>query len=237
MKLDTLRLWHDVTPRNGACNMAFDEAMLEAAREPWLRVYHWKEPTISIGFSQPLSVIPEARRAWPAVRRWTGGGVVEHDGDWTYTLSVPARFALSDQRAVETYRWIHEAMISALADSGVSGCSLQPDSTSDGMGVCFVEPARFDVVRAGQKIAGAAQRRSKTGFLHQGTVQPLKTPPGFDLAFARALAHKPAVVSQDEALRLLAERAEILAAEKYGAASWLEDRRSLKEIRPGPTAA
>ncbi len=227
MKLDTLRLWHDVTPRSGALNMAFDEAVLNAAQEPWLRVYHWQEPVISIGFSQPLSVIPETRHNWPVVRRWTGGGVVEHDGDWTYTLAVPANFPLYDQRAAETYRWIHESMIAALTRTGFSGCSLQPESMSDGMGVCFEEPARFDVVHEGKKIAGAAQRRSsKSGFLHQGTIQPLKPPPGFDLEFARELAHRPAVVSQDDALSLLQERAEILAVEKYGAASWLKERRS-----------
>lgn len=236
MKLDTLRLWQDVTPRSGALNMAFDEAMLEAAELPWLRVYLWEEPTLSIGFSQPLAVIPESRRAWPVVRRWTGGGVVEHDGDWTYTLAVPAHFTLSDQRAVETYRWIHEALIATLTDAGIGGCSLQPDSTSDGMGVCFEEPARFDVVHLGRKIAGAAQRRSKAGFLHQGTVQPLTPPPDFALGFAAALAHAPSSVSQQDALRLLSARAEMLAAEKYGVPSWLEDRRSLREKRAGTTA-
>jgi lipoyl(octanoyl) transferase len=229
MKLDTLRLWHDVTPRSGALNMAFDEAMLEAAAEPWLRVYHWERPTISIGFSQPLTLIPAERRGWPVVRRWTGGGVVEHDGDWTYTLAVPARLALGEQRAVETYRWIHEAMVAALEESGVAGCSLQPESTSDGMGVCFEEPARFDVVHEGRKIAGAAQRRARTGFLHQGTIQPLKPPAGFALAFARALARQPEEVNQDDALGVFAERASILAADKYGAASWLADRRAAGE--------
>jgi len=217
--------------------MALDEAMLEAAQESWLRVYHWQEPTISIGFSQSIAAIPETRRGWPVVRRWTGGGVVEHDGDWTYTLAVPARIALSDRGALETYRWIHEAMIAALTVSGISGCSLQPESAGDGMGVCFIEPARFDVVHAGRKVAGAAQRRSKAGFLHQGSVQPLRPPAGFALAFANALAVEPAVVSQDEALHLLSQRAETLATEKYGAASWLEDRRALKEVRSNDAAA
>lgn len=236
MKLGTLCLWHDVTPRIGALNMALDEAMLEAAQEPWLRVYHWRQRTISIGYSQPLDSIPEALRGWPVVRRWTGGGVVEHNGDWAYTLAVPARIALGDRRAVETYRWIHEAMIAALSESGIGGCSLQPESAGDGMGVCFEEPARFDVVHAGRKIAGAAQRRSKSGFLHQGTIQPLVPPVGFALAFARALAITPAVVNQEEAQHLLLRRAEILAAEKYGAASWLENRRALTEIWRGHTA-
>lgn len=237
MKLGGLCLWHDVTPREGALNMALDEAMLEAAQEPWLRVYHWREPTISIGYSQTMASIPEGRHGWPVVRRWTGGGVVEHDGDWTYTLAVPVRVGLGEQRAAETYHWIHEAMIAALSESGIGGCSLQPASSGDGMGVCFEEPARFDVVHAGRKIAGAAQRRSKAGFLHQGSIQPLKPPAGFALAFAGALAATCVVVGQEDALRLLLPRAETLAAEKYGTASWLEERRALKEGRAGHAPA
>jgi lipoate-protein ligase A len=217
--------------------MAFDEAMLEVAQEPWLRVYHWREPTISFGFSQPSSAIPMQRRLWPAVRRWTGGGVVEHDGDWTYTLAVPARVSLGDQTAGDTYRWIHEAMILALEDSGISGCSLQPQSTGDGMGVCFSEPSRFDVVWNGRKIAGAAQRRSKTGLLHQGTVQPLRPPAGFEVSFARALSEKVTLMGQDDAVLLLAQSAERLAAEKYGTTSWLENRRLPREESPQETVA
>ena len=65
MMLDQLVLWEDAVPRPGALNMALDEAMLRAAESPWLRVYSWDQPAISIGFSQPLAVIPESRRHWP----------------------------------------------------------------------------------------------------------------------------------------------------------------------------
>ena len=231
MKLRTLRLWHDLTPRGGAQNMAFDEAMLGAAREPWLRVYRWSEPTISFGFSQSLGAIPLPRRSWPAVRRWTGGGVVEHDGDWTYALAVPPHIPLSGQLAADTYRWIHEAVIAAFEESGVTGCALQARSTSDGMGVCFEEPARFDVVWQGRKVAGAAQRRSKGGLLHQGTIQPLRPPGGFAGFFARALADQVEMVGQHDALSRLEAAAELLVAGKYGATSWLENRRLPGEDR------
>lgn len=34
----------------------------------------------------------------------------------------------------------------------------------------MAKPTRYDVVHQGVKIAGAAQRRTKRGFLHQGTI-------------------------------------------------------------------
>ncbi|MEI6536315.1 MAG: hypothetical protein WCN98_13290 [Verrucomicrobiaceae bacterium] len=229
MLLEKLCIWDDTRPRSGPLNMALDEAMMEQAVEPWLRIYRWSEPTLSIGFSQTLKVIPESKRKWPVVRRWTGGGLVVHDGDWTYTLAVPANHPFGEQSAGGSYRQIHEAMIAALAASGIEDCLLQTVSTSDGMGVCFTEPARFDVVRNGQKIAGAAQRRSRVGFLHQGTVQPLQPPSGFAWNFARALALEPVVIAQVDAERRLLDRAQILCSEKYRTDSWLHERRAVTE--------
>ncbi len=232
MLLDKLCFWEDALPRSGSLNMALDESMMEQASEPWLRIYQWSEPTVSIGFSQALGVIPESHRAWPVVRRWTGGGVVVHDGDWTYTLAIPTTHPFGDQPAGESYRQIHEAMIAAFAASGIADCLLQPVSTSDGMGVCFSEPARFDVVRNGKKIAGAAQRRSRAGYLHQGTLQHLQPPPGFACNFACALAHEPVSINQADADKALMDRAQILCSEKYRTESWLHERRSTLEKSP-----
>ena len=224
MKLPRLTFWHDLTPRPGSLNMALDEAMLGAATDPWLRVYAWDRPTISIGFSQPLSAVPEAYQAWPVVRRWTGGGVVVHDSDWTYTLTAPRGHPLCEQPAPQTYHWIHEAMIAALEEAGITGSTLQPLSTSDGMGVCFVEPAKYDVVWQGQKIAGAGQRRTRAGFLHQGTLQPVQVPADFGSMFAKHLAEEVSVISQTDAWSLLMKEADLLTHQKYGAPSWLTER-------------
>lgn len=224
MSLPILHLWQDNTPRLGPVNMGLDEAMLSAAGDPWLRIYGWQEPSLSIGFSQALTMVPPEKAGWPLVRRWTGGGVVVHDGDWTYTLAVPTHVPLSGQKAVETYRWIHECMIDAMTEVGIEGGELQPEHTSDGMGVCFVEPAKFDVVWQGQKIAGAAQRRSKVGLLHQGTIQSLQLPERFGMAFAQKLGHEIRVVSQEEAEAALLPRALELAEHKYGTSSWRDHR-------------
>ena len=120
----------------------------------------------------------------------------------------------------------------ALHESGIADCALQPESTSDGMGVCFVEPAKFDVVQRGQKIAGAAQRRAKAGFLHQGTVQPLKVPEDFGAAFARQLAHEVRLVAQTEAEAALMAVAEDLVQRKYGSAEWTRHRAVIELLSP-----
>jgi lipoate-protein ligase A len=229
--LSHLVFWHDTTPRPGPLNMALDEAMLLSADGPWMRVYQWSAPTISIGFSQEMERVQAEHRGWPLVRRWTGGGVVVHDGDWTYTLAAPQGSALCEMRATDSYRFIHEAMVKALHETGVGDCILQAESTSDGMGICFVEPAKFDVVWQGQKIAGAGQRRAKAGFLHQGTVQPLKLPTEFGPRFARQLAQDVSVIPHAQAEASLMSLAQDLAQRKYGAAEWTRHR-SVLELSP-----
>lgn len=231
MKQSPLTLWQDLTPRPGPLNMALDEAMLASAQGVWMRVYKWVEPTISIGFSQDVDRVQPEYRDWPLVRRWTGGGVVVHDGDWTYTLAAPQGSTLCEMRAPDSYRLIHEAMVTALQECGIEGCSLQPESTSDGMGVCFVEPAKFDVVWQDQKIAGAAQRRAKAGFLHQGTVQPLQVPEGFGAKFAHHLSAEVRMITQDTAESSLLPAALELAARKYGTTEWTLHR-SVRESLP-----
>lgn len=224
MKLDSLELWLDEQPHDAALNMALDEAMLLASKGPWMRVYRWASPSLSLGFSQDVGLVPEEKRHWPLVRRWTGGGLVVHDNDWTYTLAAPTGSALCESQAGETYRWIHQAIINALDSAGLPGGLLQPEHTSDGMGVCFVEPARYDVVWRDRKIAGAAQRRTKVGFLHQGSVQDIELPTDFGRHLAKQLASDVHEVDHTATLAALKSKASQLVLEKYGQDSWTQHR-------------
>ena len=45
-----LHVYHDDTPRSAAMNMAVDEALLELATAPSLRVYRWDHPALSFGY-------------------------------------------------------------------------------------------------------------------------------------------------------------------------------------------
>src|SRR5690242_7405132 len=86
--------WHLLDSGLGsACfNMALDEALLEAIAQvevPLLRFYGWSEPAASFGYFQKYQEIARATLLRPLVRRPTGGGLVPHEADWTYSVIFP----------------------------------------------------------------------------------------------------------------------------------------------------
>ena len=79
----------DDLPHGAPLNMAIDEVLLRHARMPLLRLYRWERPAISFGyFGVAAQILPQCGPR-EAVRRWTGGGVVWHGEDLTYSLVVP----------------------------------------------------------------------------------------------------------------------------------------------------
>ena len=155
-------------------NMALDEALLQLAPKlgrPVLRFYGWLEPAASFGYSQHYAEIEKLTHLRPLVRRPTGGGLVSHDTDWTYSLVFPAGHFWHGLKAVESYRRAHEWIHDAFAKMNVA-TTLAPASQKEIPGQCFVGAEKNDVLWHGRKIAGAAQRRTRTGLLIQGSVQP-----------------------------------------------------------------
>src|SRR5215471_6615450 len=90
--------------------MAFDEALLEAMPRlgfAVLRFYSWTEPAASFGYFQHYSEVQLLTPLRPLVRRPTGGGIVPHDCDWTYSLVFPNDHEWYALTAVESYRRVH----------------------------------------------------------------------------------------------------------------------------------
>lgn len=168
--LERLQVWMDPVLRTGPEAMAVDELLLETAKIPLLRVYGWQENWGSIGYFGKLA---DAEAAFPGlnwVRRWTGGGVVDHRQDWTYSLIIPQGERLADLRGVESYRFIHGCLAQALVAEGIE-VRLSHGEQENGEAACFENPVHSDlIVGNGVKIAGAGQRRSKQGLMHQGSV-------------------------------------------------------------------
>jgi lipoate-protein ligase A len=155
-------------------NMAMDEALVAFAAEtsrPVLRFYGWKQPAASFGYSQKIAEVERLTELRPLVRRPTGGGIVPHDADWTYSLVLPTRSSWYRLKAIESYRRVHEWIQGAFVRTGI--CTvLAPCCLKAGPGQCFVGHEQFDLLCQGRKIAGAAQRRTRVGLLIQGSVQP-----------------------------------------------------------------
>jgi lipoate-protein ligase A len=150
--------------------MAVDEWLLETADSPVLRVYGWRGAWGSVGYFGSLT---EARASFPGVewvRRWTGGGTVDHRNDWTYTIVAPAGGGLAKLRGAESYRLVHAALAEILTAEGLEA-RLSSGDDATGSKLCFENPVSHDLVgTGGGKLAGAGQRRTKRGLLHQGSV-------------------------------------------------------------------
>lgn len=155
-------------------NMAQDEALLESMprlQTPVLRFYDWTEPAATFGYFQKHADVAEATKLRPLVRRPTGGGIVPHDVDWTYSAVFPAGHEWYSLKAEESYRRIHDWLRLAFAKLEIETVLARCCQKSL-PGQCFVGHEKFDLLWHGKKIAGAAQRRSKLGLLIQGSVQP-----------------------------------------------------------------
>jgi len=169
-------------PGDYGFNMALDEALLQAASRlgrPVLRFYGWTEPAASFGYFQRYAEVERLTRLRPLVRRPTGGGLVPHDTDWTYSAVFPPGDDWYRFRALDSYRRIHEWIRTAFARLALA-TELAPAVSKTQPGQCFQGHEMFDLLWRGRKIAGAAQRRTRDGLLIQGSVQAP------ELSFARA---------------------------------------------------
>ena len=211
---------------DAAFNMALDEALLENVSrlgKTVLRFYGWTKPAATFGYFQKFSEVERATQLRPLIRRPTGGGIVPHDTDWTYSFAVPPNHEWHLLKAIESYRRIHEWIQSAFSKLNVA-TELAPSCKKSALGECFIGHEQFDLLWHGKKIAGAAQRRNKSGLLIQGSVQP----PAISLARVDwenamlAVAREEFSVEWDEFLpdAKLLSGAENFALEKYSQASY-----------------
>jgi lipoate-protein ligase A len=179
-------------PTRGAQNMAIDEALLESVEEegPALRLYAWDQPTLSLGYFQGwrnrLRHPPSS--GLPTVRRSTGGGAIVHDHELTYCWVFPASLRRS---ADADYAFFHGSWITALERAGWNAHLVQTHGTAAPCGaamagelsdrgptseeprepfLCFQRRTAQDVVLAGYKILGSAQRRRSGAGLQHGSL-------------------------------------------------------------------
>ncbi len=217
MLFERLIVHPDRPDRSAAFNMAIDEALLEQASLPIFRFYSWDHPALSFGYFGRFAELGEAARARDVVRRWTGGGSVPHGEDLTYSLITPATDRAARLSPSAIYVALHTAMREALQFEGKEA-ELLNDSAPKISDACFANPVCNDLMWQGRKIAGAAQRRTGRGFLHQGSIQLQDLSALFPERLAAALADK---VCPAEIAPVTLARATQLVAEKYAAPEWL----------------
>jgi lipoate-protein ligase A len=230
----SLHVYHDNSAHSGVMNMALDEALLEHATVPSIRFYQWHSLVLSFGYFGKFADVTSYAGERHLVRRWTGGGIVLHGDDLTYSIVIPMSDAAFGESSISIYEKIHRALCYALAETGqhalVAGGGDPGPCTAPATraGIidasysnCFANPVRADVMIHGRKVAGAAQRRTRSGLLQQGSIQGVDLGNGLAHRFARALS---ANCSERKINEEILNRARELAQRKYGADSWLRKR-------------
>ena len=165
--------------------MALDAALLlDEAAPPRLRFYRWNAPALTFGYAQRWrDVAPLVPGGDPAraARRPTGGGIVFHGDDLTFTAAFPAPPAWNPTRL---YADLHAHLLRALISIGHPAAVWhQPASsaphTPDGPLRCFSSPVPMDLTTPDgkSKILGGALRRVRTRVLYQGSLRLSPTLP------------------------------------------------------------
>src|ERR1700730_10338908 len=131
-----LEVYHDNISRSGAMNMAIDEALLEITTVATLRLYRWEHAALSFGYFGSYEDVADQRGDREIVRRWTGGGIVPHGDDLTYSVVIPASHPFFARSSLAIYSSLHEAIRAALKVSGIDATlanSVSPRVSED----CF----------------------------------------------------------------------------------------------------
>jgi Lipoate-protein ligase A len=200
--------------------MAIDEILLDSTAMPILRFYRWSEPAVSFGYFGKMADAEEFAGDKALVRRWTGGGMVPHGDDVTYSIVIGSNEAAFGLSSPTIYRQIHFAIKHAFGAMGIQARLVVAEMPKISE-ACFVSPVVADLIENGRKVAGAAQRRTRRGLLHQGSIQREGLGKEFRTRMAEALSER--ILKEPISASALAS-ATALAAQKYATEAWLRRR-------------
>jgi len=188
-------------PMSARQNMEGDSELLETiGEEPILRFYNWRGPAATYGHfitpEQHFYLEEAVSHNLDLARRPTGGGVIFHIGDLAFSVIVPKGHPAFTSNTLDSYSLINRAVASAICryTEGRIAPELfsQNNKESKAGRFCMARPTIYDLMASGKKIGGAAQRRTKKGFLHQGAI--LLAPPPEELV-GSVLKKGPAIYS------------------------------------------
>ncbi|MBP5286743.1 MAG: lipoate--protein ligase family protein [Elusimicrobiales bacterium] len=212
--------------------MAADEILCGCnAAQYILRFFNWASPGITYGYSQRRRQVEAAVRIAGSsikdlVRRPTGGGIVFHDDDVTFSFIFPSPELLFEPH--KTYERLHTAINRKYRECGedftlMSGRTESYAVNSPAM-ACFSKPVTLDILYNDRKVLGGALRKTGTKMLYQGSFQ-------FPGARKRQAFHRRIIASAlSEEFRLewetvpfseeMLEELRMLAVNKYRTEEW-----------------
>ncbi len=157
--------------------MAVDE-LLVSNFAPCIRFFNWDtRPQATFGYIQKISQAEiELKKLGinKFTRRMTGGGLVLHKDDLTFSLvfDLPSRVQPN-----LIYTALHGAIQEELKDAGflasvyAGQSDYRPQTSGGQVQNCFTNPVADDLMQDGKKVLGGALRRFDKRVLYQGSLQ------------------------------------------------------------------
>jgi lipoate-protein ligase A len=171
----------DTGTRNAAANMALDAALLADLKDEEdaiLHLYDWEGDAATYGhFIDPdnfLNMDGVSRSALDLAKRPTGGGIIFHNCDLAFSVLVPSTHPAFSTNPLENYAFVNTRVIWAIGQILDLSAELLPEEPQPldvyCKSFCMAKPTKYDVMIQGKKIGGAAQRKTRDGYLHQGSI-------------------------------------------------------------------
>ena len=147
--------------------MDLDKSLLELG-EPTFRLYSWKPNSFTIGRSQIQENIEKFGNDW--AKRETGGGLLFHGGDVSYSITTPIDF-LKNKSVKESYEYLCKFLLDFYRKLGLHvEYAKDIDLKLSKSFFCQEGFEPYDMIIKGKKIGGNAQRRTKNTILQHGSI-------------------------------------------------------------------
>ena len=187
----------DTGPLDGASNMAIDEALLDSfdpeRSTPVLRLYGWNPPALSFGRFQDAGKVLDLERCRAdnvtVVQRITGGGVIYHADELTYSIVCAPQHLPRETTVKESFRFLTAFLLTFYRELGLPAAYAVDVPTGmarlgERTPLCFAGRESYDILIDGRKIGGNAQRRLKKAVFQHGSI-PLMDRVAIGIGFLR----------------------------------------------------
>ena len=151
-----------------------------------IRVYRWARPTLSFGRNEPAF----SRPGLDIVRRPTGGRMILHHRELTYSFTLPAA-----DRPRAIYGQLNQILAATLERLGVP-VTIATEGAPTTTGPCFAAPSPGELIYEGRKIAGSAQWRENGVVLQHGSILVDNDQEGLSPATLRAVLGRAPTASE-----------------------------------------
>lgn len=161
----------DTGTLEGSTNMAIDETLSDVLAKQrnhvYLRFYRWSPATISFGYNQKAEKILDLEAVnkldYSVVKRMSGGKMVYHDQELTFSLGMPIEFIElkigKKQNFLDMFYFAMESIVIALKSVGIPArfsTSTEVKKRSSNKLHCYAATAGHSIYAKNHKLIGAA---------------------------------------------------------------------------------